>query len=91
MKTYAHLGQLEQLVGHELGDSDWLTITQERIDQFAEATGDRQWIHVDPQRAAAGPFGRTIAHGFLTLSLVPELSASAMRDRRCPDGRSITA
>ncbi len=56
-------------VGRDLGTSDWLEITQERVDQFADATGDHQWIHVDPERAAAGPFGGTIAHGYLTLSL----------------------
>ena len=53
--------------------SEWLTVDQQRIDTFADATGDHQWIHVDPERAAAGPFGTTIAHGFLTLSLVPHL------------------
>jgi acyl dehydratase len=78
MKTY-HLHELESLVGSDLGDSDWITVTQERINQFAQATGDHQWIHVDPERAASGPFGRTIGHGFLTLSLVPALSASAMQ------------
>jgi acyl dehydratase len=57
-------------VGKPLGASDWLEIRQERIDGFADATGDHQWIHVDPKRAKAGPFGRTIAHGYLTLSLV---------------------
>ena len=57
-------------VGDEFGPSEWLEIDQERIDRFAEATGDDQWIHVDPERAAAGPFGSTIAHGFLTLSLI---------------------
>ncbi len=57
-------------VGKKLGESDWLEITQERIDQFAEATLDHQWIHVDPERAKAGPFGAPIAHGYLTLSLV---------------------
>ena len=56
--------------GLELGPSDWLEVTQERVDLFADATGDHQWIHVDPQRAAAGPFGGTIAHGYLTLSLL---------------------
>src|SRR4029077_17010438 len=60
---------LRGAVGTHLGYSDWLEITQERIDQFAEATGDRQWIHVDPERAKDGPFGATIAHGYLTLSL----------------------
>jgi acyl dehydratase len=61
---------LEALVGRHVGTSDWLEITQERVDEFAEATGDRQWIHVDPERARAGPFGGPIAHGYLTLSLV---------------------
>jgi len=61
---------LEGSVGQQLGKSDWLEITQDRIDQFAEATGDHQWIHVDPERAKAGPFGRCIAHGYLTQSLV---------------------
>ena len=56
--------------GDEFGPSSWLEVTQERIDQFADATGDHQWIHVDPERAAQGPFGTTIAHGFLTLSLL---------------------
>lgn len=60
-------------VGKRLGASEWLTIEQERIDQFAEATGDHQWIHVDPERAKDGPFGTTIAHGYLTLSLVNAL------------------
>ncbi len=62
--------ELAGAIGKPLGKSDWLTITQARIDQFAEATGDHQWIHVDPVRAAAGPFGKTIAHGYLTQSLV---------------------
>ncbi|MBS7662083.1 MaoC family dehydratase [Pseudomonas lalucatii] len=57
-------------VGEQLGHSDWLTLEQQRIDQFAEATGDHQWIHVDPVRAASGPFGACIAHGYLSLSLV---------------------
>jgi acyl dehydratase len=57
-------------VGDEFGPSEWLEIDQERIDRFAEATADHQWIHVDPERAAQGPFGATIAHGFLTLSLI---------------------
>ena len=56
-------------VGQHLGFSDWETITQQRIDQFADATGDHQWIHVDPEKAAQGPFGKTIAHGYLTLSM----------------------
>jgi len=63
-------GELKGSVGRDLGHSEWLEITQERIDQFAEATGDHQWIHVDPVRAKDGPFGTTIAHGYLTQSLV---------------------
>ena len=62
-----------EAVGEDLGTSDWLTIEQDRVDQFAEATGDHQWIHVDVERAAEGPFGGTIAHGYLTLSLIPFL------------------
>jgi acyl dehydratase len=77
MKHIAHLDDLPGLVGQEIGTSDWITVTQERIDQFAHATGDHQWIHVDPVRAASGPFGTTIAHGFLTLSLLPEMGMTA--------------
>ena len=75
---------LLQHVGETLGPSEWLTVTQEVIDKFADATGDHQWIHIDPVRAAAGPFKTTVAHGFLTLSLLPEMSASAfeVRDTR---------
>ncbi|MFJ6986985.1 MULTISPECIES: MaoC family dehydratase [unclassified Streptomyces] len=62
---------LRAAVGENLGYTDWLEVDQKRIDLFAEATGDHQWIHVDPERAAAGPFGTTIAHGYLTLSLLP--------------------
>jgi len=62
--------ELLAAVGKHLGHSEWLQITQDRVDLFAEATGDHQWIHVDPKRAASGPFGGTIAHGYLTLSLV---------------------
>ena len=77
MKHYAHLADLQALVGQTLGSTDWLTVEQSRIDQFAQATGDHQWIHVDPERAAKGPFGTTIAHGFLTLSLLPVMSEQA--------------
>ncbi len=77
MRTFAHLAELAALEGRDVGASDWIAIDQARIDQFAQATGDRQWIHVDPVRAAAGPFGTTVAHGFLTLSLLPELAANA--------------
>jgi len=73
MKTFNGLDELGQAVGTHLGFSDWHTITQEQIDLFAEATGDDQWIHTDPERAATGPFGTTIAHGYLTMSLIPAL------------------
>ena len=68
-------------MGQEIALSDWITVDQHRIDLFADATGDHQWIHLDAERAAKGPFGTTIAHGFLTLSLLPEMSASAMEVR----------
>ena len=71
----ANLDQLRASVGAELGVSDWLLIDQDRIDKFAEATGDLQWIHTDPERAKEGPFGTTIAHGYLTLSLLPVLAS----------------
>jgi acyl dehydratase len=67
--TFHGIDEVRAAVGRHLGYSDWLEVTQDRIDQFAEATGDRQWIHVDPARAAEGPFGATIAHGYLTMSL----------------------
>lgn len=76
MKRFAHLIDLQPLVGQAIGASDWITIDQARIDLFADATVDHQWIHVDPDRAAAGPFGATVAHGFLTLSLLPLFFAS---------------
>jgi acyl dehydratase len=69
-KTIVTIDELPSLVGTRLGPSEWLVISQERIDTFANATGDHQWIHVDPDRAKDGPFGATIAHGFLTLSLL---------------------
>ena len=77
MQTYKTAAELAARVGQEVGLSDWVTVTQERIDLFARATGDHQWIHLDAERAAKGPFGTTIAHGFLTLALLPELAASA--------------
>jgi acyl dehydratase len=73
MKQYDRLAELQPLVGQEIGTSAWLVIDQDRIDAFAHATGDHQWIHTDPARAAGGPFGATVAHGFLTLSLLPLL------------------
>ena len=68
--VFQNPGELEKAVGQHLGYSDWLEITQDRIDKFADATGDHQWIHVDPERAKDGPFGACIAHGYLTQSLV---------------------
>ena len=79
MKVFASPAELAESVGAEIGASDWLVIGQDRIDQFAEATGDHQWIHVDEVRAKDGPFGSTIAHGFLTLSLLPALLAEVYR------------
>ena len=72
---------LAELAGsgeRDFGASKWVTVDQKHIDLFADATGDHQWIHVDPERAKAGPFGTTIAHGFMTLALLPEMSASAI-------------
>ncbi|KUO11113.1 MaoC family dehydratase [Streptomyces sp. DSM 15324] len=70
-RIFTSAEELRAAVGEQLGYTDWLEIDQKRIDLFAEATGDHQWIHVDPERAAAGPFKTTIAHGYLTLSLLP--------------------
>lgn len=72
------LAGMQALVGQHLATSPWVLVDQARINLFAEATGDHQWIHVDVERAKAGPYGAPIAHGFLTLSLLPELTASAM-------------
>ncbi|WNZ12779.1 MaoC family dehydratase [Streptomyces sp. 11x1] len=72
-RIFTSAEELTAAVGESLGYSDWLEVDQKRIDLFAEATGDHQWIHVDPEKAAAGPFGTTIAHGYLTLSLLPLL------------------
>jgi len=78
------LDELPGRVGQELGTSDWVEVDQSRIDAFAQATGDHQWIHVDVKRAATGPFGGTVAHGFLTLSLLASMVSSAfvVRDSR---------
>ncbi|MFZ1062908.1 MAG: MaoC family dehydratase [Acidimicrobiales bacterium] len=70
--------ELKELVGSHLGYSQYLTVTQEQVNLFADATGDHQWIHVDPERAKTGPFGQTIAHGYLTLSLIPVLLGGVM-------------
>ncbi|WP_327098765.1 MaoC family dehydratase [Nocardia vinacea] len=72
-RIFTSLDELRAAVGESIGPGPWLTIDQTRIDAFAEATGDDQWIHVDPQRAANGPYGATIAHGYLTLSSIPLL------------------
>ncbi|TAN56405.1 MAG: MaoC family dehydratase [Betaproteobacteria bacterium] len=83
-KTAVSLRALESKVGQEVGVSPWVEISQERIDQFAKATEDFQWIHVDPERAKSSPFGTTIAHGYLTLSMLPKLAESTFEfsDRR---------
>ena len=74
-----HLASLAERTGQVLGTSDWLLVDQARINAFADATGDHQWIHLDAERAAAGPFGATVAHGLLTLSLLPWFYADAYR------------
>ncbi|MEU7488008.1 MaoC family dehydratase [Streptomyces sp. NPDC042319] len=78
-RVFGSLDELRGAVGEELGPSDWLEVDQKRIDLFADATGDHQWIHVDQEKAKAGPFGTTIAHGYLTLSLLPALVPQLMR------------
>ena len=78
MIQIAKLTDLQQRVGEELAVGEWLTVDQSMIDKFAEATGDHQWIHIDKERAAKGPFGTTVAHGYLTLSLLPKLAESAL-------------
>jgi acyl dehydratase len=78
MRTFQTLAELATLVGQEVAVSDWVTVTQQQVDLFAQATGDHQWIHVDPERAKSGPFGTTIAHGFLTLSLIPKFFDAAI-------------
>ena len=78
MRTFQTLAELAALVGQEVAVSDWITITQEQVNQFAEATGDHQWIHVDVEKAKKGPFGGPIAHGFLTLSLLPRFFESSI-------------
>lgn len=78
-KEYDGIAGFEAHVGEHLGYSAWRTVTQKEIDLFAEATGDHQWIHVDAERAAQGPYGKTIAHGYLTLSLVPILAQQIYR------------
>ncbi|MGZ5129820.1 MAG: MaoC family dehydratase [Caldimonas sp.] len=86
MRSFATLAEMQPLVGQDIAVSDWIEVTQEKIQLFADATNDQQWIHVDPERAAAGPFGAPIAHGFLTLSLLPEMGASAIEIREARMG-----
>lgn len=77
MHHFQGLSALDEAVGQTVGPSDWVTVTQEQVNRFAEATGDHQWIHVDVERARSGPFGTPVAHGFLTLSLLPVFMESA--------------
>ena len=79
MREFENLDAFAAAVGEHLGYSEWLKVTQDRVNQFADATDDHQWIHVDKEKAAAGPFGTTIAHGFLTLSLLPALIKGVYR------------
>ncbi|MGO9990796.1 MAG: MaoC family dehydratase [Steroidobacteraceae bacterium] len=78
MREFNSIEELRPLVGQEVAVSDWITVDQRRIDRFADASGDDQWIHVDPERARSGPFGTTVAHGFLTLSLLPLMAQQAL-------------
>ncbi len=79
MRHFDSLDDLKACLGQEFATSEWFAIDQQRIDLFAEATGDHQWIHVDPERAAKGPYGSTVAHGFLTLSMLGVFSPSAFQ------------
>lgn len=78
MRIFQTLSDLSACVGQEVAVSDWITVTQQHVNQFAEATGDHQWIHVDVEKAKAGPFGAPIAHGYLTLSMLPRFFESAL-------------
>ena len=79
MRVFTTFEEIEAATGEEIGTTDWVEITQERVNQFADATGDHQWIHVDEEKAKAGPFGGTIAHGYLSLSLLPELLGQLLK------------
>jgi acyl dehydratase len=79
MRTFTSLSELAGAAGEHLGHSSWHVVTQDQVNQFADATGDHQWIHVDVERAKAGPFGTTIAHGYLMLSLLPMLASEVYR------------
>ena len=78
MREFQSIAELQDLIGQEVAVSEWVLVDQDRINRFADATGDHQWIHLDAAQAAAGPFGTTIAHGFLTLSLLPLLTQQAI-------------
>ncbi|MBU3711408.1 MAG: MaoC family dehydratase [Limnohabitans sp.] len=82
MRVFETLQDLAACVGQEVAVSDWMAVTQEQVNQFAQATGDPQWIHVDVERAKSGPFGGTIAHGFLTLSMLPKFFESSFEIRQ---------
>ena len=79
MRTFHGIDELQAAVGEHIGYSDWHEVTQDAVNQFADATGDHQWIHVDVDKAKQGPFGSTIAHGYLTLSLIPMLAEQVWR------------
>ena len=79
MRVFSTFDQLSEAVAEDLGSTAWLEVTQQRVDAFADATGDHQWIHVDLDRAKAGPFGGTVAHGYLTLSLIPHFTQELFR------------
>jgi len=83
VRVFARPDEVLGAVGEQLGPGSWVQITQQRVDAFADATDDHQWIHVDRERSAAGPFGGTIAHGYLTLSLVPMLAAGLVAYQGC--------
>ena len=89
MRTFETLADLKACVGEQVAVSEWLTVTQQQIDLFAQATGDHQWIHTDVARAGKGPFGTTIAHGFLTLSLLPQMMDSAVHITHCSMGVNL--
>ena len=90
MRIFETIAELQPLVGQDIGTSEWITVTQERIQLFADATNDHQWIHLDAERAKAGPFKTTIAHGYLTLSLVAAMLIEIVSSRRMRRQASIT-
>ena len=91
MRVFSTLEEIESAAGEEIGTTDWVEIDQDRVDKFADATGDHQWIHVDVERAKDGPFGGTIAHGYLTLSLVPVARQPGLHPRHARPPSSTTA